>query len=336
MRNTKSRILVWLLVFVMVMSSLPAAVFATENAVDLKEWNITLEDNICVNFYVSIPEADVSTTVVSIEVDGKTTDYNASQATVKDGNYKFSAEVSAAQMNTDINLTVSTSGTQVYTVTKSVRGYAEYILTGNYADETKDMVKQMLNYGAAAQTYFQYNANNLVNSGYQIENPDNIPDAAQNEFYAKGSLAGMQLYGASLVFRSKIAVRFYFTAKPEGYTYTVAGEAVTPIEKDGLWYVEVDGINPQDYEVQSVVKVTDGNGNELEVGYSPMNYIVRMYNKDKEELKPLLLALYNYHLEAIAYQTYLDNQPVEPDVPDETVGEPVVGVVPGEEFNPFG
>jgi len=48
-------------------------------------------------------------------------------------------------------------------VTSSVANYAQKILQGNYSDEMKSLAVAMLNYGAAAQTYFDYRADALVN-----------------------------------------------------------------------------------------------------------------------------------------------------------------------------
>ena len=118
-----------------------------------------------------------------------------------------------------------------------------------------------------------------------------------------GSADDISFYGASLVFESKIAVRMYFMADSlEGYTFTTNGSSLTATQKEeGLYYIEIAGINPQELDAQVTVVVTDANGNELAVSYGPMNYIVRMNEKGSDSLKALLKALYNYYLAAEAY-----------------------------------
>ena len=83
------------------------------------------------------------------------------------------------------------------------------------------------------------------------------------------------------------------------YTFTSNGQPLTAIEKDGMYYVEVADINPQDLDDAVEVAVTCAD-QTLTVAYSPMNYIVRMYNKEttSDNLKALLAAMYTYHVAA--------------------------------------
>ena len=74
----------------------------------------------------------------------------------------------------------------------------------------------------------------------------------------------------------------------------------TPVVKDGLCFVELPGINPQNWDAELSLTVSDGNGNTLTVCYSPMHYIVRMNEKSEDNLKVLLKAMYCYHLAAKA------------------------------------
>ena len=70
-----------------------------------------------------------------------------------------------------------------------------------------------------------------------------------------------------------------------------------------MYYIEVADINPQQIGDTIEITVTDANGNTLTVGYSPVNYIVRMYEKTESsaQTKALVLALYNYYLAAENY-----------------------------------
>ena len=82
----------------------------------------------------------------------------------------------------------------------------------------------------------------------------------------------------------------------------MAEKAYTAIEKDGRYYVEVGGINPQDMDADITVTLSDGT-DTLSVTYAPMDYIVRMYNKEdvEENTKALVQALYDYYLAAEIY-----------------------------------
>ncbi len=288
MQKRANRILSALIVLVMVLSMLPATVFATGETENVLEgWNISLGENIGVKFYLNSADYTVTTTV------------NGAEVTPVISGKVVTVNVAAAQMNDPIVLTVKNGDETVHTDEYSVREYAETILGGEYDDYVKDMVKEMLNYGAAAQTYFDYNADNLANAGYELESSAEVPTEVP-AITVEDNLAGISLYGMSLVFRNKTAVRFYFNVSGDIADYTFSQG--TPVEKDGMYYVEVGDINPQDLANDITLKVNDG---ALSVTYSPLNYIVRKYNnaESSESLKDLVQAMYGYHLEAKYYNS---------------------------------
>lgn len=244
-------------------------------------WSITLKDNIGVNFQMALAETDV----VAVTVNG-----NAVDCTVTDG--KFSVNVAAAQMMDEI--AISVNGLPLAN-TYSVRKYADVILADSTKSDCHELVKNMLVYGGAAQNYFGYNSTNLASNGITVDTQ--VPTGDGNVGIS-GSANGVQFYGATLVHETKTTVRFYFTGSLDGLSITVNdGEAIIGT-KNNMTYVEVSGINPQDLD-KDIVVVVDG----LSVSYSPLDYIVRMYNKTEstDTTKALGQALYGYYLAAIAY-----------------------------------
>ena len=88
MQKRTNRILSALLVLVMVLSMLPASVFATGNAEGpFAGWSLTLGDNIGVNFYLEEEAANYS---VNVTVAGNNA---ATTAATKDGYYVVTANV---------------------------------------------------------------------------------------------------------------------------------------------------------------------------------------------------------------------------------------------------
>lgn len=261
------------------------------DAIEKENWNMTLQDDLTVNFQIEVHKALWNTLQIKITFNGKTEIYSAA-----DGICKASVNVAAAQMADEITVEY-VNGEESVTKTYSVKAYADYILdeTNGYDADTKALVQAMLNYGGAAQTYFGYNTENLVSDQLGA---NEVPETAQNEMTVSGSADGIVFYGASLVYREKIAVRFYFTGAAEGVSFTVAGKERTPVEKeDGLYYIEIGDILPQNLDQQIAVQV----GNSLTVAYSPMNYMVRMNQKGDVNMQNLMKALYNYHLMAKAF-----------------------------------
>ena len=253
------------------------------------------------NFYVTADETNLENTTVSLTVGGKSIVSKLGQPDEFTGNYKFSVALAAAQMTDTVTFQLAIGDTVIETGSYSVREYADTILAGSYDEDTKQLVCQMLHYGAAAQTYFGYNTQHLANTGVVQTGEQEIPAQIEQSMSINDSVQELDFYGASLVFRSKIAVRFYLSGDVSGCSFTANGLPVSAVEKDGKYCIEIAEILPQDLDEQIELAATDANGNTLIVVYSPMDYVLRMNRKGIENLKALLKALYNYHLAAESY-----------------------------------
>lgn len=266
----------------------------------ITQWGVTLGDAVQLCFDLNLTAEDAAKTVVEFTVDG-----NKARVMVADiqpneeGIYKVGMELAAAQMTTPVNVHIKTGNALAHEKNYTVRQYADVILAGDYSDETKALVREMLHYGAAAQVYFDYKTAYLANVDIEASAQVAVQETAPTEMVLTGSVDGIAYYGATMVFTSKNAVRYYFTATEDinNYSFTVDGTAYTPVEKNGMYYVEIDEINPQDLDDSITLTVND----TLSVTYNPMNYMVRMRDKGSENLKALVEALYNYHLAAQTY-----------------------------------
>ena len=254
---------------------------------------VSLQDDLAMNFLIKADD----TTDVNVTFDSETVTYDIASLTPdENGWYPLSVNLAAAQMTEDIQLQFVSEEAVILEKTYSVRRYAEAILAGNYSDYIHNMVKWMLNYGAKAQLYFDVNEDDLANAGYELDAVALPSDYKEKS--VSGSISGLSYYGASLVFRNKIAVRFYFTGSVEGVSFG----SYEAVQKGNMYYVEVAGINPQDYSNLIDLTATK-DGETLTVSYSPLNYIIRMSGRETSaaELKALLNALYGYHTAALQY-----------------------------------
>lgn len=269
----------------------------------IHQWSIVLEDDYAVNFNLQVSESIESTTKVRLTIGNDTVTYNVSALEkTDDGYFRLTANISAAQMNEFITVMVVNGRDIGSNTTYTVREYCDTILAEEKHSAYHALVKEMLNYGAMAQMYFDYDTEYLANDGITgVANAD-IPDTAE-EMTVRDKISGVNFYGASLLYRDRIAVRYYFTGDVTGCTFTANGNTYTPVAKDGMYYIEIADILPQNLDQQITLTVTDANGNTLSVTYGPMNYIVRMNQKGTETLQNLLKALYNYHLAAKALST---------------------------------
>ncbi len=263
------------------------------NAFDVK-WNISLQDALSVQFAIDVHQSMADTLQVKVTFDGLTQTYTGACAP--------SVKVAAAQM-ADLITIEFTDGVETVTKTYTVKQYADEILADGEMSQYHQLVKEMLNYGAAAQTYFEYNTENLVNAGITGVGTAEVSETAGSELEVTGTAENVAFYGAALLFRNQVAVRYYFTVSDNiaEHSFTVNGTSYEPVEKDGLYYIEVGGILPQELD-DSIAVLVDGT---LTVSYSPMNYIVRMSQKGSGNLKALLKAMYNYHTEAKSIQAAL-------------------------------
>ena len=274
-----------------------------ESLVD--KWNLVLDDDLIVNFHLNISEDIASSAQVEITVGDSSYIYDvADMEKTEDGKYIASVHVAAAQMMDAITVQIVGSEDTSDSVTYTVRQYADTVLADDSLSQYHELLKEMLNYGAAAQTYFDNTANGLANDGIENVGTSDVPETADNDISITGNANGITFYGASLTYCSKVAVRLYFKAESdEGLTFTANGSECSAVEKDDYYMIEVSGITPENLDQQITVTVTDADGNVLTVSYGPMNYIVRMNTKGSEHLKALVKAMYNYHLAAKALRT---------------------------------
>ena len=267
----------------------------------MERWQIILGEDVGVNFQILIPEAQKADTVVTITADGFSNIYTADNMVISDGYYTVMTKMAAAQMTDEIAVKIAVADETVWDKTYTIRQYAEYILAGNYSDTIKRVVKEMLNYGTAAQNYFRYNLESLASDGIDMTGvcTEAIPETEPTPKTTEGSVTGLGYYGASLVYESRIAVRFYFTGDITDCSFTANGNPVEPQAKGGMWFVEVSQLNPATLDEMIEISVTKGS-ETLEISYGPMNYMVRMNARQstEAELKELLKAMYNYHLAA--------------------------------------
>ena len=300
MQTFSKKFLAILLTLCMLASFAPMVVFAAEAEVVGQQ--LMLGDDLTMHFYVKTEAANAT---ANIQVGGvQRATYNLAGLTAGENGYDISVDLAAAEMTEDIILTVNDGTGDILTKTYSVQDYAHYLLENNYTDETKALVKEMLNYGAKAQAYFGHKTGDLANAGYEMETSAVIGTEVPSVKVAD-TLSGVNYYGASMVFKSKIAVRFYFTGSSEGLSFSHG----TPVQKGDKFYIEVADINPDQMDTALNVSVT-GNGGEISFSYSPMAYIIRMYNKQETSsgMKALLAAANGYFQAAEVFTGVAENR----------------------------
>lgn len=264
-------------------------------------WGLVLSDDLSVKFKIYVDASISANAKIHISMNGFTTTYETKALTAVGENYYYaSVNVAAPLMGDTISVRITNGADSSEIKTYSVLEYATKMLADEKQSKYHAVLKEMLNYGAAAQTFFDYKTDALVNENIEDAGAVTVPADATQTMTFTGSAEGISYYGASLVYREKLAVRFYFEGSVEGVTFAYAGNPCEAVSKNNMYYAEVGGILPQNLDQSITLTATDAAGNTFAVTYSPMNYIVRMYAKGNDTQKNLMIALYNYHLAAKA------------------------------------
>lgn len=280
---------------------------ATEKSVDV---SMTLNDNLIVNF--AVPE-DAGASA-SVAFNGK--DYTL-QGTLTDGKYKFSFDgVTPQYMTQAITFTAGE-----YTLSKplSVQTYCEGLLSGT-AEELgigsleyavlRELATDILNYGAAAQTYLQMDAESLPNANvdqslatvYDLTpTSPSVDNEGEVKWYSAGMVCGSKpsLYVRIVLPEGKTADAYTVKADSDAAEYQRT-ETVNGMQVATYYY---DSLSVLEFYKDMNLTVWEGETQEVSgtLSYSVHDYISAMADSSTAGTSDLVKALYGYGKAAVAY-----------------------------------
>ncbi|MBQ6262094.1 MAG: choice-of-anchor J domain-containing protein [Clostridia bacterium] len=200
----------------------------------------------------------------------------------------------------------------------SVVEYAEYILTHaddpEYADAVP-VVKAMLNYGAAAQTFFGVRTDDLANGILAEEDRtfDQIPlDNLQELVHPYDGSAtvlpeGTTFESVTLSLKTVLTLSLYFRSDSE-LTFSCDDDSITVVKETiGDYQIaRISGIYPQSMNEDYTLTVSDGT-TEGSVTYSPLTYCYNVLNGGTDDVNHnnVVTALLWY---ALAVSEYFSNE----------------------------
>ncbi len=284
----------------------------------LAGYTISLGDKIAVNYYMSLTEKTLNDAnakmVFTVPDTGSTytVEIPVSQAAKNGDYYVFTCEVAAKEMTSVIKAKLVTSESEVQLDDYTVQKYAEVILsdTVKYSKE-QALVKAMLNYGAYAQVYFNYNTEDLANDSQYISDDDKVlPDTIDLSGYKAtiaGEEEGVSFYGSALSLKSETAIKLYFKVDGDAslLDVTVNGEAYTLTKNGNLYEIKIS-----DIPAHLLTKMYEVKVGGITITYGAMSYADTALSTDKSGLKNAVKALCLY---AQAAENYLYVPDVEID-----------------------
>lgn len=281
-----------------------------------KGHSLSLEDDIGVKFYVELPSGISSNAHMEFTVEGISGKQavpvqDAQTVTVNGVIYKmFKCSVPAKNMTSVIHADLVDNKEILASNEYTVKEYAKYIIDhqDQYSGALIRLVKDMVNYGAAAQTYFGTNKNNLANSFLSDYERSVRYFTCSNSFdpYEDCYLPeGMQFCAVSLSLKSNTVLNLYFTdAYDRKVTFYYNGQELKQQDSKGRMLIQISDIPAhmirESFEV--TVKV-EGDDKEYVLCYSPVYYCHDILFMDgmSEDFKNVMRHFYLYSGSAEAF-----------------------------------
>ena len=285
--------------------------------VDINSASLVLSDDICMNYYVTVPE-NAQNVYMTFQLNGETTtvtDYTVAE----DGRYIFRfSGINAQKMGDDICATVYATVEGVcYTdcvAAYSVRAYCVSQLN-KFADDEKlvRLISDLLVYGEKNQIYQGYKTDKLVTEGLELS-PSTFPgvDESANRLHVSGlTHQGVRYSGVTLVLGNKVMMRLTVqTDDPSAFTYIVSTCGVDTVytaedlvkSGDGKYYLYFDALKATGFNEAVTASIQcDGQTVSQTVTYSVNSYILKNQDADDQALRELVRAIYNYGCSASDY-----------------------------------
>ncbi len=272
------------------------------------EASVTVGTDIKVNYYVTIPEAIAESVVFNYKI-GDSADIYEAKGVLVGEQYKFSLAIGPHLMTETLTAWISLDSTTLALHnTLSIRSYAQVLLNNaEYTTGLKQLVSDMLRYGAAAQKYQSHKVDDLATAVDDIltgwaatptESYSLVKNSEATEF-------PVFFKGASVWFGDVNRIRVSFKLADgvafedlENVTLTIGENTVVLTSIDYTYVTEGILATELDKEFTFVLSC---NGVELQT----LTYSVAAYAKQMQSnpnMSELALALYRYGESAKAYQ----------------------------------
>ena len=270
--------------------------------------NLTIIDGtaIGINFFFEVNEGEPSD--YTVNYGGKSTLISDLPTKTVSGKTLpcLSMTAPAKRMTDKMTVTVMKGETEIKKIEKSIVDYSDILLSDANASDYYELIKAMLNYGAAAQTYFGYDTEHLANQNCPLDYTDvTIPAKTFEDKQTMLDILAAEdspvsYYAMNLTLESETELSIHFNIKDsftmeqaKAYlaTFTVDGSPAVVGEKNGRPVITIKNI-----PAKTLFKTYSISKGEQSFGVSVDMYMTAVMNGSDENLKALCKALYQFYL----------------------------------------
>ena len=227
----------------------------------------------------------------------------------------FEFPLTTTQMTDDITFKMVVSDKEGTPATYSIKSYAEQMLNdqeSTYSSEELALANALLHYGSYAQSYINYNVENLPDQNIDdFEWDDDTDMAALSSFRHSVNLNdvdhGVELQYATLLLGSDVSLRYYFSLG-DGYYVSDFNIVVRDRENNdvdytigfnedkNLHYITIPNIKAIDLGNKYTLLISTDAAQLVDLEYSPLSYCYSKLNNPNgsAKAKDLCKALYKY------------------------------------------
>ena len=219
-------------------------------------------------FVLNLSDQDVKAVITETNSDGSKTVTEKNFKQWDDGEestqkYVVYSDLSAKEMCNQIEVVICDLEGQPLSAPyiNSIQNYAEKILNGGYIRPVNTVVVDMLNYGAAAQIYFNYDVDHLANA---ILTPEQQKLSSENATVTDSHTGTADYVPTSLSLDENIALNLYFkditadmhaevsyvSYNGRNVSYPISGDSFQTSGAAGIMSVPAEQSAGYDHEVQ--------------------------------------------------------------------------------------
>ena len=252
--------------------------------------SLTLDGTIGLNFYTKTN--NVENAAMKFTYADGSTETIPQPATLTDGYYKFTAKVLPKNYAQKVRAELVSGDTVLDSVEYSVKDYCDYVAANSSDEKLKSLCASLVNYGAAADNYFNESQNEISGATVTTEDVKGYQATAQGT-----APEGVKVNEISLIIESETSIRLYITSS-DGVAVKVNGiEAQIKTDSSGK-YIEITNIAVKDLDKVYEISI----GNSYVIKCSALTYVYEVLSRESsEQLKVVAKALYLYNQAANAY-----------------------------------